>query len=465
MSKSRVTNVLPAGFKEALKRVYGSIPSRLRLKKVFWETYNFLQESQWWDEGRLREYQQRVLAGLLEHAYVNVPFYRKVFNSIGLLPSDIEDVEDLKALPMTSKDLLRRRIEDFLSEGCDIKRMNVVTTSGTTGKSVSLYEPHDVRYKEFAFICHQWSRVGYSPGELRVEIRGQIFTDRRYQYNPVENAVRLSPLIDSRHTAEYYLDKINSMGARFIHGYPGAISSLAFAVRKYGIKIPFRLKAVLFASENVYPWQRQLVNEVFDCRVYSHYGMAEKVCLAGECERSNTYHFVPQYGVTEIDERTGEIIATGFLNRAVPLLRYRTGDLASHPWKISCDECHRDYYPIIDRLEGRVGDVIFNKDGIPVSPVVLARPFKDLKHLQETQLVQFEPGRLLVKAVPASYAQLKDCMDELEEVVFKLKVLLGQEVVIDHEIVEGIERTGSGKFCWIISHCGDEIMRDMLGRG
>mgnify|MGYP001104137220 CR=1 FL=1 len=71
---------LPYPLKQGLKYVYGTLPPRFRYGKVFWNTYNFLQESQWWSKEKLEEYQMQQLEKLLKHIYENVPYYRRVFD-------------------------------------------------------------------------------------------------------------------------------------------------------------------------------------------------------------------------------------------------------------------------------------------------------------------------------------------------------------------------------------------------
>ena len=93
MDTRNLAKRLPYPIQQGLKYAYGSLPPRLRYGKVFWEAYNFLQESQWWSKERLEEYQIQQLSKLLNHSYENVPYYRKVFDERGLKPKDIQDFE------------------------------------------------------------------------------------------------------------------------------------------------------------------------------------------------------------------------------------------------------------------------------------------------------------------------------------------------------------------------------------
>lgn len=452
---------LPYPVTQGIKYAYGAVPPRVRYGRVFWDTYNFLQESQWWSRERLEEYQMQQLSRLLHHAYENVPYYRRIFDERGLKPRDIQSFDDLKKLPYLTKDTLRARAKDLLARNFNPSHLTMSHTSGTTGKPLQFFEDPLTSEKEWAFICHQWSRVGYKPGDLRVELRGPVNRGKPVGYDPASKVLRLSPLIESKERVAYYLEKMQCVGAKFLHGYPGAIASFAFSIRKYGLAVPFALKAVLFASEAVYPWQRELVQEVFQCRVFSHYGMAEKVVLASECEHSSKYHCIPQYGVTEIDPVTREIIGTGFLNYATPFIRYRTTDIASEPLTaipFACEKCGRSCYPVFTNVEGRLEDFIVTPEGALISPAVITHPFKDLTTIKDTQVVQEDLNLIVVRVVPWEAGDSKAMQTELGQLRRDLQAMLGETVQVRWEIVDEVERSGSGKFKWIVS----QVSRDLV---
>ena len=337
---------LPYPLYQGVRYIYGSIPFRLRYGKDFWDTYNFLQESQWWSKEKLQNYQLEQLNKLLIHAYDNVPYYRKVFDERGLKPRDIQDFRDLRKLPYLTKDDFKKHFNELVATNINLKNLATSHTSGTSGKPLQFYTSRSIGQKEMAFIFHQWARVGYKPGDSRVEIRGSIVGHGNpVEFDPVSKGLRLSPCVDSKETAEYYLRRIKKFKSNFIHGYPSAIASFAYIIKNYNLPVTFQLKAVLFASETVYDWGKKIVGDVFNCRVFSHYGMAEQVTLAAECEASSYYHCMPQYGITEIHPKTNEIIGTGFLNYINPLIRYRTTDIASAPAS-RCDHVD-EYYPVL----------------------------------------------------------------------------------------------------------------------
>lgn len=458
----KIFHKIPNSIQFQLNTAYSKFPIQLRLGPAFWNTYSFLQKSQWWSKEVLEQYQMSQLRILLNHSYANVPYYRKTFDSIGLKPQHIHNLDDLSKVPLLTKDVFKLNYNEMVARNFDLTNLIKSNTSGTSGKPLQFYQEISENEKEWAFICHQWSRVGYKPGDPRVELRGKVIHgENRAILNPYSNVLRLSPLIENPLIAKYYLKKIKAFNSSFLHGYPSAIASFAFTIKKYDLKVPFRLKAVFFTSELVYEWQKVIVQEVFGCRTFSHYGMSEHVATAAECEQSAHYHFIPQYGITEIDPITNEIIATSFLNNINPFIRYRTTDTVSTPFRSKCNCCTRNYFPIVEDIQGRIEDYIITPEGTLISPAIITHPFKNLRTVKDTQLIQESATQLILRVVLWDRIISKDSATELRQLSMGLQEILGVNIQIKTEIVNELKRLKSGKFKWILS----EVSKGLIERG
>lgn len=449
---------LPSPIRHTLKAAYGAIPPRLRLGRAFWETYEFLQRSQWWDAAQLEEYQMRELQRLLAQCYEHVPYYRRVFEERGLKPSHIQSAGDLKQLPYLCKWQIRTEPQAFLAGNRTAHRLQQQVTTGTTGEPLQFYLDREQLQRELAFACHLWSRVGYRPGDIRAEVIGQRAEGPKpYFWNPILRTLRLSPLIHEKETVQLYLDTIRSYGIRFLYGYPSALTYLASLIKRYGLEPNLDLTAILFSSETLYPWQRAIAEEVFACRSCSLYGLAEQIVMAGDCESGREYHFVPQYGVAEIDSQTGEIIGTGFLNHAHPFVRYRTGDIASLPARSGCEECGRQYYPVVQDVEGRLQDFVVTPEGIPLNSCTLTFPFKPRKTIARAQIIQEAIDRVVLRTAPIDDTNPGPYVDELAVARGVLQQMLGQDMTIRTESISREEYANPGKLRFVVSHLPREI--------
>lgn len=458
MFYDNLANRIPHPAKSSLKKIIGFLPTKYRYGNVFINTLNFLDESQWWSKEQLEEYQFNELKKLLNHSYEHVPYYKNIFNDLGINIYSIRDLDDFKQIPCLEKDTFKSNFDLLTSNNVNLNSFKIskINTSGSTGKPLTFYNDNKIQQKELAFIFHQWSRVNYELDDRRAMLRGSITTKKSYQYDPFIKVLHLSPNINTK-IAKNYIKKIKTHKINFIHGYPSVIVYFSQLIKKANINIPFKLKAVLFASEPVYKWQREIVEDIFKCRTFSIYGMAEKVCLAGECENSSNYHFMPQYGITEIDKKTGEIIATGFLNYINPFIRYKTGDIAKNIISNSkC--CDRDYFPIVSGIEGRTGDYIITNKGL-ISPTgILSMPLKKMESIKKTQIIQKSEDLIIVKVVP--WEKTPKYYQDLKELEKRFKEILGLETNILIEETDDIKSDKSGKYKWIISEISDKILKE-----
>jgi len=458
MSVRGLVKRLPYPVKQGLKYAYGSLPPRIRYGKAFWETYNFLQESQWWSREKLEEYQMQQLSKLLQHAYENVPYYRKVFDERSLKPRDIQDFSDLRKLPYLTKAIIQENLPELVARNYPKSKLQYVTTGGSTGIPLGFYHERGVSTaKEWAFMLTQWNRVGFKMGSRCVVLRGNVVSSaskgKFWEYNQASKNLVLSSYHMADSLLPKYIEKIHGFKPDFIQAYPSAITILARHMKEHNVE-PFpSVKALLCGSENLYPWQRELLEGVFKCRVYSWYGHAEQAVLAGECEKSTHYHIFPEYGVVELvgnngvvvagDGESGEVVATGLNNFICPLIRYRTMDLAI-PLDSKC-ACGRNY-PLLERVEGRLQELIITETGRLISMTAINMHSDVFDNVKQFQFYQEKRGEVIFRIVKKEGYSNQDT----EYIRNELYKKLGDDVNLVIQFVEHIPRTQSGKYRFLI---------------
>jgi len=459
MNLVSIARHLPYPIQQPLRYIYGAIPPRLRYS-VFWETYNFLQESQWWSREKLEEYQMQQLSKLLDHAYENVPYYRRVFDERGLKPKGIQDFDDLRKLPYLTKEIIQENLPDLVVRNYPKSKLQYVTTGGSTGIPLGFYHEKGVTdAKESAFIITLWNRVGFRMGDRCAILRGNVVHSaskgKFWEYDPINKNLILSSYHMTDETLPKYIARIREFKPDFIQAYPSAITILARFMKESNIQ-PFpSVKALLCGSENLYPRQRELLESTLKCRVWDFYGHAERAALAGQCEKSNYYHIQPEYGIMELidkkgnlatsENKMGEIVATGFNNFACPLIRYRTMDLAV-PSNARC-ECGRNY-TLLKSVEGRLQELIVTRDKrlITLTALIFAQHFEAFSKVKEMQLMQGKEGEVTVRIVKTSqYSN-----DNEREILSKMQGAAGSGLDISFAYVDHIPRTRSGKYRFLI---------------
>lgn len=127
--------------------IRGASQCKLRYGGEFHQLLAWLEKSQWWIPDRILAYQKVQLDKIIRHAYVTVPYYRRVFDQLKLKPSDIRTVEDLSKLPILKKEDVRQHLDELVSQDFTHNKLVFGHTSGTSGKSLQFY--HELRAIQF----------------------------------------------------------------------------------------------------------------------------------------------------------------------------------------------------------------------------------------------------------------------------------------------------------------------------
>lgn len=439
-----------------LRIIYYSIPDRIKRGAKFNKMYKLLNESQYWDTKKHDEYQISQLKELISHAYETVPYYNKLFNSIGMKPNDIKDYNDFKKIPYLTKEIIQNNRDELISTKYKKNLLHYVTTGGSTGVPMGFYTDRNYdRQIEWAFISHMWARVGYDVNKINrsVILRGRIPREGIHEYR--DRDLILSSYKLTKDNMNRYIELIMEFDPEFIQAYPSSISILSDYINSNGININLNnLKSIICASENIYDFQRESIEKAFKVGVYSFYGHSEHAVIGGECENSNYYHLQSEYGYTELinekgddvtnEDEIGEIVATGFNNYVMPFIRYKTKDLALNTNQIC--ECGRNY-KLIKGIEGREQEYIFTKDGNKSILTGFYGLFDEIKEAVEMgQFYQDEIGILEVRIVKRVHYADKHGRYILD----KLMAKYGDSIEIKIKFVDEIDRTNRGKYRYMV---------------
>ena len=442
--------------------VYSWFKKPVLKNPVFLKWYHFLQESQWWSKKQLEEYQMEQLTELLNHAYKNVPYYRRVFGERGLKPKDFRGFDDLKKIPILTKDDIRKNLNELVARNISKEDIEYVTTGGTTGKPLSLYVEKKTNLIRMAFEWREWNWMGYEFGDKCVVLRGNVVERKEkgkpawWEYDKENNYLILSTYDMTDENLPKYVRKIEEFKPKIIRGYPSALDILARFIKENNFKINRLgdIKAISTSSENLYPAQRELIEGVFRCPIFDKYGNCEQVTILGECENHEGYHDFMEYSYTEIldkegnpvtkEGQIGEIVSTGFTNYVVPFIRYKTEDLVSYTaHKCSCGRSH----PLVKKIEGRwQQEMIVARDGNLISMTALNTHSDVFDNVKQFQFYQDTPGRVTLKIIKKDTYTEKDTKYIIQELQKKMKY----QIDIKIEFINNIPLTKRGKYTFLI---------------
>lgn len=364
-------------------------------------------------------------------------------------------LEYLAAFPVIDKTSLRERQASYLPHGRVPRRFAALLaeTSGTTGTPLDVYRSYGSALVEEAFHLQSWRWAGWQPGERQAVLRGERFmpvAERRPPYwfeDVAGNQLFLSTRHLGRDTVRAFGERLLAYRARQLRAYPSAAYELANLLAEAGIDVHF--EAVITGSEMLYDFQRERIESVFGAQVFDHYGMAERVAFAAECELGRM-HANPEYGVLEIVDDAGNptdgegtIVGTSLFNHVMPLIRYRMNDTAR--WSREPCACGRTY-PIIERISGRLADQLYDVDGRAVNCTVIGFAFDGMRNIHKAQVAQTAVDRWTIRIVPTAEYSHSDG----ERVLDKLARQVSARVQAHIELVRDIPVLPSGKYKWVV---------------
>jgi phenylacetate-CoA ligase len=430
------------------------LPVRLRYGSVFIDTTDQIRAAEFATAEEHLVLQERLLAALVAAART-APYWREVFSTSGLSEGP-RSIRDLERLPLLDKETVRANVARMVTSASSQDARKWVTTGGTSGRPLGLWIDKDASLRDWAFVVNAWQRVGFRLDERRVVLRGRRLGsgERRVltELEPIRREMYVSTFdLDREHLPEIR-QRVRRFGARYIHGYPSAMEVLGKSYLDAGESTP-ETNVLLAVSENLYPGQREALERLFGARVFSFYGMTEKGGFAAECEVSTELHVEPCYGYLELVDAAGccirdpgirgEIVVTGFLSKAVPLIRYRTGDFAV--WAEGPCACGRAH-PRLVSIEGRwTQEYLIGRNGARISMTAINVHSSAFDQVQRFTFLQTEPGSVTLQIEPAP------AFDDVAGrfLLTELEAKLAGQVEVHLETVDRLPHTPAGKHRFI----------------
>jgi len=283
-------------------------------------------------------YQLQALNQTLDHARQNSPFYRE--HLAGIPQTPLTDFERLAALPFTTDEDIRRDPLALVCASQDrIARVVTLETSGTTGTPKRLFFTAadqaltvDFFHHGMATLVGPGQRVlilmpGQAPGSV-----GDLLV-RGLSRMQVEGVVH-GPV----HEPAAAIDQALKEKVDCLVGIP--VQVLAMASHRQGPALAGKIANVLLSTDYVPDAIVARIQQRWNCRVFKHYGMTEMGLGGGvECSARRGYHLReadlyveivdPVTGQPLADGNTGEMVFTTLTRNGMPLIRYRTGDMAA----------------------------------------------------------------------------------------------------------------------------------------
>ncbi len=398
----------------------------------------------------LQALRDRKFVALTNYCHDHVPYYRQLFRQLGFSPGSFRGLRDLSAIPPLTKETLRQRYSEFLSD--ELPRLKPVSrsTGGTTGEPMTVLMDAWTSFLQEA--CHArglaWS--GYKMGFPTLSFTGGSLglskPRLRDRFSRRLYGTYCFPAFELDQSKAPALARVcRRQNIRHGMGYCSAWFLFSEHLKRAGEQLAF--EAIYPTAEVLLPHWAEKIKEITGARVMDFYGCGEINALGHRPAPGAPHVISEDHAAIEVLDDHGNISPTGsgeFLitdldNRALPLIRYRNGDagIIADP-----DPALELPFRRILRLDGRINEFFYRTDGSRVSGVLATYLLQRTRiPVSQFQLCQDKVGSITLRHTP-SPSLTPDNTQLLAKI---LKSVLGEDTKVSFEETTDFPTTASGK--------------------
>ena len=317
----------------------------------------------------IRELQLKRLKETVKKLYENVPFYQNKFKELKIKPTDIKTLEDIRKLPLTTKDDLRNNSPFGMMVTSLDNCIELHASSGTTGIPITVcYTPNDIDvWSEVMARCLSMS--GLTKKDIfQNPIPYGTFTGAfGFHYGAQKVGALVIP--SGMGQSERQLKLMDYYDTTFISGVASYAMRLSQVAQEIDVDLEkLKVRNGLFGAEMFTPGLKKRIMNAWNMDVHDIYGLTE-MCGPGvstDCDQHDGLHLWEDHFLIEVldpitlepvePEEEGEIVLTTLTKEGMPLLRYRTRDIAKIYDQEVCD-CGRTHVKHTT-IKGRSDDMI-----------------------------------------------------------------------------------------------------------
>ena len=396
-------------------------------------------------EGTSRKATDDKIQAIIKHAARTTALYH---NYAGDTP--------LSGMPVVNKDTYRGQYDAFLSgEYRDAKGSRVMSTSGSTGTPLQVIQDRDKIAHDTAdgifFGAMAGYYIGMKMGFLRVWV-----------HNVKKSALRLFAenmiMVDTSNLGDAEIEKMLNMfkwkKVKCLIGYASSLGEISRYIDKYNVDTSkFSIRSIIPISESMPSVVRERLHEQFSCPVQAWYSNEENGIMGIQSANGTSYYIDSENFHIEIlkmdsdepceDGELGRIVITDLRNRAMPIIRYDTGDLAKAKHEI----CGDRYRLFLTEIYGRRSDTIYDTKGNALTPFIITNNLWDVPGLLQYRFIQETETEytLELNGDPEKM--------DVEDILGRIRPYFGENATIRTVFVDEIPVLASGKRKYIENRC------------
>ena len=401
------------------------------------------------------EYQRVAFLDLLRHCHAHVPWYRHQIESCNLELSDNFAVEDLRRLPILTKEHIHEAGANLHSDDAWKRKAFPNSSGGSTGKPVVFLQDKAFYARSVIAAKFMYNEIlGKKAGEAEINLWGSMRDIERGSLGAKQSIVNF---VYNRRFQNFFLvddarlkrfvDEINRHKPVSMWAYVESIDLLAKFIRKHELAV-HSPRFIVSTAGTLHSGVRDNVQEVFRCPVYNQYGSREFGAIAFEMHDQDGLRGLPYLNHAEIVD--GKIIVSSLTNYSMPLLRYEIGDTAE-PWPGAQDQKFGCRRKVFKAITGRVHSHFRTARGELVHGLFFTHQFYFLDWVKQFQVVQESLDDIVCHLVSAD-EPVKADMERIRE---SIRGAMGASCNVEFQFTDRIAPSASGKHLYTISKCND----------
>lgn len=424
------------------------------LQRAYDQGLAFRRASTSWSDDRRRDWVLERLRTVARRAAATSPFWAERFAAAGFDPRADFGFDDYARLPILDRPVVRAAGESLLSSAVPRDRMRKDATGGSTGTPTVVWKgPEEEGWYDSA-IAWNMERIGVRPGARTAYLWGhhldpvtrETWRDRMQDtiYNTAWfDAFRLTPavLLD-------YHRRLATFSPVAIIAYASALGALADAIAAAGIELQagYPRRAFVTGAEKLFPHHRARIAEVFGRPVHERYGGRDVGLLAFQQDPERTLDYTIDWSCVLVEPDApgadAGVIVTKLRADAMPLFRYRIGDVARFPADAVPGTPALRLHDVLGRDVAR----LLRRDGGWVHGASMPHMMKDFPVL-DFQVLQQADRSIVVSIVPAAGYTAADGERIVRTIAGNLP-----DLSLELRLVDDIPRTAANKWQPVISH-------------
>lgn len=397
---------------------------------------------------RKEKIQKRNFRKLINNAY-QIPFYREKFDRANIKPKDIKTFEDLRKLPLISKDEYREWVDNEKNKKSN-KYCYIAKTSGSSGKPLEVINTPREYAADIMNVLRTWIVCGYNP-MFNVTVTELDSSSAKVAYKTLIQKLGIlrRECINESDSEEEIIKQINRFKPGLIHMYKSEFVKISKYAQENNLKVHMP-KYYSISGEHIDSISKRVMEKTFGKKLICIYGCVEggTVAYVNPNSNDNSYIINKDMFMINIDysdsENTnkGKIILTTLYKDKFPLINYNVGDYA-------ITENNEDGVAI-KQILGRENDSIKTKDGKTIGWIHLWYIVTEEQDIYQVRFIQESYTEITVE-LSAKKNSRKSLLEIEKSITYKFDKAFKKEFILKFKWYDCIPSDKNGKTRMIIS--------------